>query len=501
MKKTIASILALATGTAAFGQVSVSNAIVSSDVTTDTVWSGTIILDGTISVKNDALLTINAGTIVRGQPRTGPGLAGAPGALVVTKTGMIDALGDELNPIIFTTAALDANNDGLPDNDGTTPLVDAYFTAATSVSDTFLDADPANDPLSRTLASTIANVNPDSDGDTATCELWGGLIILGEAPTNLGDAPNATPLAGNIEGLTVSSDTEYGGNKPYDNSGRLQYVSVRHGGEVLGTANEINGITLGGVGSGTIVRYCEVYMTWDDGFEWFGGTVNGEYLHVAFAGDDSFDGDQGFSGNLQYLFAVLPDFAMGSGSGDKGFEFDGSDVGETGVTSNYISGASQTAENLLPAGSYSAANFTILGDGGNGSLRLRNDYTGGVYNGAMDNVNQALDIDTDLPVTVNSLVYANTGSIGDITEAGNTDIDLANIVSSTGGLTSKDLTVGANGLNPRPNFGFFGADNTSSITLPAVFEQTGYRGAFEPLVPTLWTTNWTALWLDDVLVD
>ncbi|TAJ12695.1 hypothetical protein DMA11_11885 [Marinilabiliaceae bacterium JC017] len=129
--------------------------------------------------------------------------------------------------------------------------------------------------------------------------LWGGLIILGAAPVN-------TPSGnGHIEGLPVEEPRGiYGGNFPGDNSGVLRYVSIRHGGTNIGENNEINGLTLGGVGNGTTLEHVEVISNLDDGFEFFGGTVNASYLVSAFCGDDAFDFDLGYKGNLQFLVGI-----------------------------------------------------------------------------------------------------------------------------------------------------------------------------------------------------
>jgi hypothetical protein len=78
-----------------------------------------------------------------------------------------------------------------------------------------------------------------------------------------------------------------------------RYVRVWHGGASIAADNEINGITLGGVGSGTTVDHCEVAMNVDDGFEFFGGSVNAKYLSTLYAGDDAFDTDLGYNGKLQ----------------------------------------------------------------------------------------------------------------------------------------------------------------------------------------------------------
>ncbi|KOO53342.1 outer membrane lipoprotein, partial [Chrysochromulina tobinii] len=124
---------------------------------------------------------------------------------------------------------------------------------------------------------------------------WGGLILLGSAPTNVATTTE-------IEGVT---NRTYGGSNPTDSSGSLQYVRVWHGGAVVGANNEINGITFGGVGDRTVVDHCEVAFNLDDGFEFFGGTVNVKYLSVLFAGDDAFDTDDGYVGKGQFLFAML----------------------------------------------------------------------------------------------------------------------------------------------------------------------------------------------------
>ena len=122
------------------------------------------------------------------------------------------------------------------------------------------------------------NLTPDLAG------LWGGLIILGNAPGSF--AGDVTEIQ--IEGIPPS-DTNglYGGTDVSDNSGVLKYVSIRHGGANIGEGNEINGLTLGGVGSGTVIENIEVVANQDDGIEWFGGTVDVKNVVVWNAGDDA----------------------------------------------------------------------------------------------------------------------------------------------------------------------------------------------------------------------
>ena len=138
--------------------------------------------------------------------------------------------------------------------------------------------------------------------------LWGGVIVNGYAPTSHQGG------TGIVEGLT---NVPYGGTDPNDNSGILRYVRIWYGGAVIGQDNEINGLTLAGVGDGTTVEYVEVPFNLDDGIELFGGTVNLKYIVVLFAGDDGIDTDHGYQGKIQFAFVMV-----GSGAGHHGAEMD-----------------------------------------------------------------------------------------------------------------------------------------------------------------------------------
>ena len=140
---------------------------------------------------------------------------------------------------------------------------------------------------------------------------WGGIILLGNAKINV---PGGTAA---IEGPGDS----YGGTDDEDNSGIMQYVRIEYPGIAFSLNNEINGLTLGGVGRGTVIDHIQVSYSGDDSYEWFGGTVNCKNL-IAFRGwDDDFDTDFGFSGKLQYLVGLRdPDIADQSSS--NGFESD-----------------------------------------------------------------------------------------------------------------------------------------------------------------------------------
>jgi hypothetical protein len=127
---------------------------------------------------------------------------------------------------------------------------------------------------------------------------WGGLVILGNARTNQPD-----PVIEGIEPPVV-----FGGNNDDDNSGTYKYLRVEYAGIELTPNNETNSITMGGVGRGTVMEHCMVSFGGDDGFEWFGGSINGKYLVSHSTWDDDFDCDYGWSGNVQFGLVVRNPF-------------------------------------------------------------------------------------------------------------------------------------------------------------------------------------------------
>ncbi len=225
------------------------------------------LIKGRVSVIDGTTLTIPAGTIIKAASGTGADAS----TLIVARGGKIIANGTADNPIIMTAAA---------DN--------------IQVGGTYPESGPA--------------LKVDTRG------LWGGLLILGRAPCSF--KSDVTELQ--IEGIPTS-DTNglYGGSVADDNSGSFQYISIRHGGAEIGEGNEINGLTLGGVGSGTTVNQIEVLGNVDDGIEFFGGTVKATNLLVWGQGDDAIDVDQGFAGTIDGALVVL------TAASDHGFEIDG----------------------------------------------------------------------------------------------------------------------------------------------------------------------------------
>ena len=217
-------------------------------------------LGARISVLAGVTLTIEPGVIIKGEAGTGENAT----ALIIARGGKIMAEGTADQPIIFTSVA-DEIEPGM-------------------------------------IASP--NLDPDLNG------LWGGLIVLGYAPISADAVPSQ------IEGIPPSDQNGlYGGDNATDNSGVIKFVSIRHGGANIGEGNEINGLTLGGVGSGTVIENIEIVANQDDGIEWFGGTVNVKNAIIWNTGDDAVDTDQSWGGTLDNFVVINP--------GDECFELDG----------------------------------------------------------------------------------------------------------------------------------------------------------------------------------
>ncbi|HKL20482.1 MAG TPA: hypothetical protein VJ904_01675, partial [Tichowtungia sp.] len=164
----------------------------------------------------------------------------------------------------------------------------------------------------------------------------------------------------NMEGLAVSALSEYGGTDDDDDSGVLKYVSLRYGGSVLGQADELNGLSLGGIGRETEIDYLEIMNNVDDGIEIWGGTVQMKHVSIWNIGDDSFDLDEGFRGKAQFGLIVQgygSGTKQGSGWGDNCFEMDGG----------------EKPDNMQPYANPQVYNFTVIGQptGGDQGMAFR----------------------------------------------------------------------------------------------------------------------------------
>jgi Pectate lyase len=240
-------------------------------LTADKIW----VLDGKVVVNAGVTLTINAGTIIKGKEGTGT----LASALIIPKGAKIMANGTAASPIIFTS---------------------------------ILD----NIAIGQTTGTNLTKADKGK---------WGGLLILGNAPISAADGD----VLSQIEGIPATETYgAYGGSDAADNSGVLNYVSIRHGGALIGAGNEINGLTLGGVGNGTTITNIEVVANLDDGVECFGGSVNITNVVVGYVGDDALDVDQNYDGTITN-FIVIQDV-----DSDKGLEIDGTE-GTTYTTGTF----------------------------------------------------------------------------------------------------------------------------------------------------------------------
>lgn len=165
-------------------------------------------------------------------------------------------------------------------------------------------------------------------GDFADPGDWGGVVLLGRAPINLRDG-GGRPIQGQVEGILTEADAAYGGDDPEDSSGSLQYVRIEYGGKAIAPNNELNGLTLAGVGRGTVIDHVMVRQTTDDCFEFFGGTVDAKPLLCQAPGDDGFDWDLGYTGRLQFL--VLQQDPLLTAEDRNGFEGDNDPAGSSNM--------------------------------------------------------------------------------------------------------------------------------------------------------------------------
>jgi hypothetical protein len=155
-----------------------------------------------------------------------------------------------------------------------------------------------------TLADPIVFTSAKASGQRAKGD-WGGVVILGQAPTNQAKPQiEGIPTAQIPAGLAGKDAIGYGGSNETDNSGILKNVRIEFAGVVVSEGNELNGLTLGGVGAGTTLDHIQVSYGADDAFEFFGGSVNAKYLISYGNDDDDLDFDQGYQGSIQFAVAA-----------------------------------------------------------------------------------------------------------------------------------------------------------------------------------------------------
>lgn len=394
------------------------NITVSSNITTNTVWkaSNKYLLQGFVYVESGATLTIEPGTIIKGDKAS-------KATLIVKPGGKLIAEGTVAKPIVFTSNQAKGSR---------------------------------------------------NYGD------WGGIILLGKGKVN------KTPAT--IEGENIST---FGGTEDADNSGILKYVRIEFAGIAFETDKEINGLTLGGVGSGTTIDYVQISFSGDDSYEWFGGNVNAKHL-IAYKGlDDDFDTDWGYAGKVQYALSIRdPKVAdQCSCSDSNGFESDndasGSDASPQ--TSANFANVSIILGEGTPDAKYRSG-FRIRR---NSALSIYNSLVVGAYpKGGLELGDAATQKNfVDGKSDFKGLVFAGMTKglvLGD--EAKMKDASRKNIfgvdASTLGLATGYNSLTGKPGLLPMTTSSLL----TGGVALPTGFEANTYIGAFDK---TDWTTGWT----------
>lgn len=337
---------------------------------------------------------------------------------------------------------------------------------------------------------------------------WGGVILQGFAPQygvgNTGACfTGNTDEVCNVQGEGGTGVGFYGGNEPGDSSGTLKYVRIAEGGKVAGPNNEINGLTLQGVGHGTTIDYIQVHANLDDGIEWFGGTVNVTHAVLTSNDDDDIDFDTGYKGNIQ--FAIVrkdPSKTAPSGSNDpRGIEANSSDA-------EYVPQTEGALANITIVGSEVNKAVNSKGDGLQPGMRLRGSVNARIYNTLVLNFDDCVRIDDSNTDEKNDTtgvgMPAGIDSLSDVTLTnviGQCDDKFyakraADIVSGTVGAAAVDLDDAA-------------ALTASSVTVSAwepvdngsgfTFENTAYVGAVAP--GTAKTDAWWYGWVIDGSMD
>ncbi len=437
------------------------------------------ILQGFCYVLSPDVLTIQPGVVVKGVP--GSGVVGALdyGCLFICRGAQISAIGTRNQPIIFTSSLDNVN-------------------------------DPADMPAYGTKGVGI----PITIEPNVGRGYWGGVVIFGNAQINsaidaaghaavpkyevyegLLDGPDTDPVQGTDGIISGQFVHRFGGANDADNSGTLQYVSIRHGGRNLAANKELNGLSLGGVGSGTTIDHVEAYGFADDAFEWWGGTVNAKFLVSAFNDDDGFDTDEGYRGKLQYGFHIS--------AKDKR-----DDLSEQNGMVNERAGEPDTA----PFTAYQFRNMTLIGPGngsggsGNAVMNLRVYNRARWYNsifGYTSNNRLSINLDSPgAPCPISAAPFALTG----VELHGNiwhkvTAADLGGAHPFFAAPWINDLVdpklTGVSylpdyGLDPRPAAGSPALGGVVVPPADAFYDVTTYRGAFG--AADYWMDGWTYLW-------
>jgi len=345
----------------------------------------------------------------------------------------------------------------------------------------------ANGNLSAPITMTSIQ---DITGEETTIGQWGGLVLLGNAPSNLCDANGDNVAdAAELANCSISAEGDaglYGGDNPNDNSGSLEYVIIKQAGKALGSGDELNGISFAGIGDATNVDYIQVHENLDDGVEFFGGTVNVKHIVLTGNGDDAFDWSFGWTGKAQYVYVQANDIA-----GNRGIEADNGEAfpGATPQTKPVIS------------------NFTIVGgnvpDSSSEGILLRHGTAGDLRNIVVTGptgMGECLEVDSfaetranaesgELTIT-HSVIACDNGENfkGNATDALSTEDWFLAQQGNTAFAGSSSIQMEVNGYMPSATSPLLGAGDDVSL-VDSFFDSVDYIGAFDGTND--WTEGWT----------
>ncbi|GGH16879.1 hypothetical protein FAZ19_12980 [Sphingobacterium alkalisoli] len=409
--------------------VDVDGLITQNFLSKDTVW----LIDGISFVRPGQTLEIQEGTYLTTgtlKPYTNGGATvNIGGVLVVPKTAKIDAEGTAAEPIVFTS--------------------------------------------------------PKATGRAAGD--FGGLVLLGQAPTN-----RTTPPV--IEGIPqpIGVDVTYGGNISADDSGILKYVRIEFAGFNLTPDNEINGLTLGGVGSGTVLSHIQVSWGRDDAFEFFGGTVNADHLVALSTDDDDFDFDFGYTGTIEYALSLKDpnstNSTSGSSSDSNGLESDNDGTG---------SAASPKTQPTLK-------NFTFLGINNSTTAATKLKFGNRWRRASAMTITRSIIAGYGTGVSFESITAAGSTFSDNVVHGYTTAItgtptpaNYTGNSTSTAATANSYLLLGSPTANPFYQTAASGTTSYNPLILRPTASSpaygngtTTYKGAFQPGVAA-WTQGWT----------
>ncbi|MBE0567793.1 MAG: T9SS type A sorting domain-containing protein [Krumholzibacteria bacterium] len=327
---------------------------------------------------------------------------------------------------------------------------------------------------------------------------WGGVVILGNAPVN-----QVNPL---IEGGIIEGT--YGGSDPEDNSGVFKYVRIEYPGYRFQLNNEVNGLTMGGVGRGTEIHHVQISYSFDDSFEWFGGTVDAHHLVAIGGTDDDFDTDFGYQGRIQFGFSLRDPQYWDAAGQSNGFESDNDGSGSAAQPYTF-----PVFSNMTMIGPEAVALPLPVGHTFENAAVLRRSTRTSVFNSVIAGFPRGVSIrdGSRTAAAADELRFYNTEVTGSYTYStdnihdtgrwplvgtwfmGNANLDTIPRSHTAVGLGDLSDLTNPNPV-PQPGSVLIGtADFSNSYIADPWFTQVSYRGAFDPALPMdqQWTRGWT----------